>query len=129
MPVSNAWPERGESTIKRIKIRLGSFLKQDLIMTLMNVSINGPKTEKAVKYWRNEKDRRKRPKQKPYNKTHDNVTKTDEAGCQTDITGYNHREMLRVACKHMMIEFEMDHYELYDNDESDNDSEYEFDKS
>jgi len=29
----------------------------------------------------------------------------------------------------MMIEFEMDDYELYDNDESDNDSEYEFDKS
>jgi len=27
----------------------------------------------------------------------------------------------------MMIEFEMDDYELYDNDESDNDSEYEFD--
>ena len=51
----------------------------------MNVSINDPKTEKAVKYWRNEKDRRKRPKQKPYNKTHeneeahDNVTKTVEA--------------------------------------------------
>ena len=58
-------------------------------MTLMNVSINGPKTEKAVKYWRNEKDIRKRPKQKPYNKTYDNVTKTVEAECQTDITGYN----------------------------------------
>jgi hypothetical protein len=29
----------------------------------------------------------------------------------------------------MMIEFEMDDYELYDNDESDNDSEYEFDWS
>jgi hypothetical protein len=84
MPVSNDWPERGASTIKRIKIRLRSFLKQDL-MTLMNVSINGPKTEKAVKYWRNEKDRRKRPKQKPYNKTHDNVTKTFEAECQTYI--------------------------------------------
>jgi hypothetical protein len=73
-------------------------------MTLMNVSIIGPKTEnsqqvteKAVKHWRNEKDRRKFPKQKPYNKTHeneeaqDNVTKTVEAECQTDITGHNHR--------------------------------------
>jgi hypothetical protein len=45
--------------------------------------------------------RRKFPKQKPYNKTHeneeaqDNVTKTVEAECQTDITGDNHREMLR----------------------------------
>ena len=63
MPVSNAWPERGASTIKRIKTRLRSTLKQDMIMTLMNVSINGPKTEnsqqvteKAVKHWRNEKD-------------------------------------------------------------------------
>jgi hypothetical protein len=142
MPVSNAWPERGASTIKRIKTRLRSTLKQDMIMTLMNVSINGPKTEnsqqvteKAVKHWRNEKDRRKLPKQKPYNKTHeneeahDNVTKTVEAECQTDITGDNHREMLReevrVACKQMMIEFETDDYELYDNDESDNDSDCE----
>ena len=63
MPVSNAWPERGASTIKRIKTRLRSTLRQDMIMTLMNVSINGPKTEnsqqvteKAVKHWRNEKD-------------------------------------------------------------------------
>ena len=142
MPVSNAWPERGASTIKRIKTRLRSTLKQDMIMTLMNVSINGSKTEnsqqvteKAVKHWRNEKDRRKLPKQKPYNKTyeneeaHDNVTKTVEAECQTDITGDNHREMLReevrVACKQMMIEFETDDYELYDNDESDNDSDCE----
>ena len=37
------------------------------------------------------------------------------------------REEVRVACKQMMIEFEMDDYELYDNDESDNDSEYESD--
>jgi hypothetical protein len=37
------------------------------------------------------------------------------------------REEVRAACKQMMIEFEMDDYELYDNDESDNDSEYEFD--
>ena len=142
LPVSNAWPERGASTIKRIKTRLRSTLKQDMIMTLMNVSINGSKTEnsqqvteKAVKHWRNEKDRRKLPKQKPYNKTyeneeaHDNVTKTVEAECQTDITGDNHREMLReevrVACKQMMIEFETDDYELYDNDESDNDSDCE----
>lgn len=92
MPASNVWSERGASTIKRIKTRLRSSLKQDMIMTLMNVSINGPKTEnsqqvteKAVKHWRKEKDRRKFPKQKPYNKTHeneeahDNVTKTVEA--------------------------------------------------
>ena len=32
------------------------------------------------------------------------------------------REEVRVACKQMMIEFEMDDYELYDID-----SEYEFD--
>jgi hypothetical protein len=37
------------------------------------------------------------------------------------------REEVMAACKQMMIEFEMDDYELYDNDESDNDSEYEFD--
>jgi hypothetical protein len=37
------------------------------------------------------------------------------------------REEVRAAWKQMMIEFETDDYELYDNDESDNDSFYEFD--
>lgn len=108
-----------------------------MIMTLMNVSINGPNTEnseqlteKAVKHWRNEKDRRKLPTQKCY-KTRENEegTQTVEAECQTYITGDHHREMLReevrVACKQMLIDFQTVN-ELYD-DESDNDSEYEFD--
>jgi hypothetical protein len=47
MPVSNSWPERGASTIKRIKTRLRSFLKQDMIMTLMNVSIK-PLSDQAL---------------------------------------------------------------------------------
>ncbi|VDI73279.1 Hypothetical predicted protein [Mytilus galloprovincialis] len=58
-------------------------------------------TEKVVKCWRSEKDRRKIPKQKPNNTTNesegapDNVIPTDEAECQTAVTGDNRKEILR----------------------------------
>ena len=41
MPVSNAWPERGASAVKRIKTRLRSSLGQTMLDSLMNLSING----------------------------------------------------------------------------------------
>lgn len=42
LPVSNAWPERGASKIKLIKSRLRSPLKNDLLNSLLQISINGP---------------------------------------------------------------------------------------
>ena len=42
IPVTNAWPERGASCIKRIKSRLRSTMKSDLLNALLNISINGP---------------------------------------------------------------------------------------
>lgn len=42
LPVSNAWPERGASKIKLIKSRLRSPLKNDLLNSLFQISINGP---------------------------------------------------------------------------------------
>ena len=42
IPISNAWPERGASALKRIKTRLRSRLQNDMLQALMQVSINGP---------------------------------------------------------------------------------------
>ena len=41
-PVTNAWPERGESAVKRIKSRTTSTLRNDLLNALLQISINGP---------------------------------------------------------------------------------------
>ena len=41
-PVSNAWPERGASAIKRIKSRLRSSMSDDMLCCLLMISMNGP---------------------------------------------------------------------------------------
>jgi hypothetical protein len=48
LPVSNAWPERGASALKRIKTRLRSRLKDNMLSGLLQVSINGPPVEEAT---------------------------------------------------------------------------------
>ena len=67
LPVSNAWPERGASAIKRIKTRMRSTIK-DMLEALMQISINGPElkelestcvVKESVKQWLKEKPRRK----------------------------------------------------------------------
>ena len=47
LPVSNAWPERGASCIKRLKTRLRSSLKNDMLQALMHIAINGPSTSQC----------------------------------------------------------------------------------
>ena len=42
LPMSNVWPERGASCLKRLKTRLRSGIKVDMLNTLMLISINGP---------------------------------------------------------------------------------------
>ena len=68
LPVSNAWPERGASKIKLIKSRLRSRLKNDLLNSLLQISINGPDVfskenddviRRAVKLWMKVKKRKK----------------------------------------------------------------------
>jgi len=41
-PITNAWPERGASEIKRIKTQLRNRPKNDMLNLLLHVSINGP---------------------------------------------------------------------------------------
>ena len=68
LPVSNAWPERGASKIKLIKSMLQSHLKNDLLNSLLQISINGPDVfskenddviRRAVKLWTKVKKRKK----------------------------------------------------------------------
>ena len=42
IPVTNAWPERGESAVKRIKSRTSSTMRNDLLNALLQISISGP---------------------------------------------------------------------------------------
>ena len=42
MPVSNAWPEQGVSTVRRIKTRVKGSLEIRMLNSLMHISINGP---------------------------------------------------------------------------------------
>ena len=50
LPVSSAWPERGGSAIKRIKTRLRSCLKHDMMSALLHVSTNEPEVLEADEF-------------------------------------------------------------------------------
>ncbi|CAB4031118.1 Zinc finger 862 [Paramuricea clavata] len=58
LPVSNAWPERAASAIKRLKTRQRSNLKNDMLRSLLHITVNGPDSsdchhviEEAMKEW------------------------------------------------------------------------------
>ena len=72
MPVSNAWPERGCSAVKRIKTRLRKRLSVEMLQTLLAITINGPRVgtpeceslmSAAVELWETQKKRRKLPRE------------------------------------------------------------------
>ena len=42
VPVTNAWPERGASAVKRVKSRQRSSMKNDLLNALLHITLNGP---------------------------------------------------------------------------------------
>ena len=41
-PVTDAWPERGASAVKRVKSRIRSTMKNGFLNFLLHISINGP---------------------------------------------------------------------------------------
>jgi len=66
LPVSNAWPERGASAVKRLQTRLRSRIKNDMLEALMHITLNGPEVkdssqliQASVKEWMKTKPRRK----------------------------------------------------------------------
>lgn len=96
-PVTNAWPERGASAVKRIKTRLRSLLKDDMLNVLLQVSINGPTLadadsiiQDATKHWLNDKSRYKlkrvnQPRQPPKENAELPRAAFFSAATQTDI--------------------------------------------
>lgn len=42
LPVSNAWPERGASTLKALRTRLMNRLSTSMLESLLHISINAP---------------------------------------------------------------------------------------
>ena len=73
LPVSNAWPERGASTLRAIKTRLRNRLGTKMLESLLHISLNGPYpcseegqklVKLAVKSRLKRKPRRKAPKYK-----------------------------------------------------------------
>lgn len=70
-PITNAWPERGASALKRIKTKSRNRLSQKMLNAHLQVSINGPEPgtrealeviNKAKEMWVAAKPRRKLPK-------------------------------------------------------------------
>ena len=66
--LSNAWPERGASSIKNIKSRLRSRLTNEMLEGMLQALINGPDVNKSgeiiqesVRQWLSQKKRRKLP--------------------------------------------------------------------
>ena len=83
LPISNVWPERGASALKRIKTRLRSRLSNSILQSLMEMSINGPPInsketediiEDCIKIWTLQKKKRKMPKP-PTNTSQENTSK------------------------------------------------------
>lgn len=65
LPMSNAWPERGASAVKRVKSRLRSSMTNQMFEALLHISINRPPVgeaqeldKEAVEAWSNAKKRR-----------------------------------------------------------------------
>lgn len=92
LPVSNSWPERGASAVKRLKTRLRSSLKGDMLESLMHITINGPEVQeceslvkKAVKKWHEVKARRKIAKSIPASATSSNCPTVSKAAVQVDM--------------------------------------------
>lgn len=101
LPVSNAWPERGASAIKRLKTRLRSTLKNDLLNALLQVSINGPEVRDcqplittAVKEWL-AKPRRKIAKVP--SRDVQQAVQLQDAGVQVDTQSEEIERVWRVA--------------------------------
>ena len=78
IPVSNAWPERGASALKRVKTRLRNRLSDGMMQSLMQIVLNGPALhtpeceefiKEVVQEWLKEKERRKLPNAAPGKQT------------------------------------------------------------
>ena len=138
IPVSNAWPERGASQLKLIKNRIRSPIKNNLLASLLHITVNGPvpHTEacdslvsKAVNMWKAVKKRKKLPYHRPSTQSEANseteaatpTTVVQDMGMQTDATSTTelqnireeYKEALHVLHLDDMVEEELDSLEAF----------------
>lgn len=98
LPITNAWPERGASSIKRIKTRLRSRLSNKMLESLLHISVNGPDVctaeaeqliREAVELWLSQRNRKKRfilPSKRVFVSTATQFDPTDTADLQVNKT-------------------------------------------
>ena len=137
IPVSNAWPERGASQLKLIKNGISSPIKNNLLASLLHITINGPvpHTEacdalvsKAVNMWKAAK-KRKLPYDRPSTQPEANseteaatpTTVVQDMETQADATSTTelqnireeYKEALHVLHLDDMVEKELDSLEAF----------------
>lgn len=86
LPVSKAWPERGVLAIKRIKTRMRSIIKDDMLEALMQMSISGLKlkectgvVKESVQQWLKKLGRKLAKKTATCNRNTSTVSTSDPA--------------------------------------------------
>ena len=138
IPVSNAWPERGASALKRVKPRLRNRLKNDMLQALLQVSINGPAVESdacaniiqsAVDAWNRAKKRRNIQQSRGTASTPAAVTQVQvaDAAVQADDNEQMETIEAEVQAATTALKLTEDRFEDDDNaDDSDYDSDFDF---
>ena len=99
IPVSSAWPERGASCVKRIKTRLRSRLKNDMLESLLHIAINGPEVKDSagliqtcLKHWLHTKPRRNIKAIKEHSKAVEQRNYLVDASVQVSFSADDERE-------------------------------------
>ena len=133
--VSNAWPERGASTLKAMKTRLRNRLGTAMLESMLHISINAPDStskegqkivKQAVKTWLQMKPRRKLPKYRPAAAARETSTVVlAEAAVQTEPVTVVDEEVLQNAVSAAVKTLNLEEYS--DDEEEEEDSEGEDD--
>ena len=122
LPVSNAWPERGASTLKAFRTRLRNRLSPEMLESLMHVCINAPEptspegkklVKLAVKSWLQTKNRRKLPKiqpSAPAAETQSTAVVVEDTGVQTEPLPVVSDEVMQSAVQSVMKTLHLEGY-------------------
>ncbi|XP_052784628.1 zinc finger protein 862-like [Mya arenaria] len=129
LPVSNAWPERGASTLKALKTRLRNRLSTSMLESLLHICINAPKpsslegqqlVKAAVNAWLENRNRRKLPKQSGSATvtaaSATSVIDVEDAGVQTDPYMDVSEDVIRTAVDIALKKLSLDEYDAGDSD-------------
>lgn len=116
LPVTNAWPERGASSLKNIKTIHRNRVSNDMLEALLQVTINGPRCEdsgdivkQAVSKWLSIKNRKKLAEPLSVKKKIGSATPSTSDTCvQTDPVMLLDQEELREEIKAAIKTFNLE---------------------